>query len=263
MTEQEINFDDPRAYEQRMGVWSRLAGQIFLDWLAPCPGLRWVDIGCGGGAFTEVIVERCRPAEVQGIDPSEAQLAFACSRSALRGAKFREGDAMALPFPENTFDVAAMALVIFFITDPVKAAAEMRRVVRPGGIVASYCWDMLGGGFPQESIQAEMRAMGIPTVPIPSAEASRMETLRDLWMGTGISSVETREITVQQAFRDFDEFWTKSLSGTSFGATISAMKAGDVELLRTRVRRRLATDAAGRILCDGRANAIKGTVPYG
>jgi SAM-dependent methyltransferase len=262
MAKHEVHFDDPRAYEQRMGVWSRLAGHIFVDWLALHSGLRWVDIGCGSGAFTEVIIGQCSPAEVQGVDLSEAQLAFACSQPALRRAKFREGDAMALPFPENTFDVAAMALVIFFLTDPIKAVAEMTRVVRPGGTVASYAWDMLGGGFPQESIQAEMRAMGIPTMPIPSPKASRMETLRDLWTGAGLGSVDTREITVQRAFEDFDEFWTKSLSGSTFGSTISAMNAGDVALLRARVRRRLATDAAGRILCDGRANAIKGTVPY-
>ena len=55
-----------------MGSWSRLAGEVFLDWLAPRPGLRWIDIGCGNGAFTELLVQRCAPAEVQGIDPSEA-----------------------------------------------------------------------------------------------------------------------------------------------------------------------------------------------
>jgi ubiquinone/menaquinone biosynthesis C-methylase UbiE len=74
MAEQQIRFDDGAAYERMMGTWSRLAGDIFLDWLAPRPGLRWIDIGCGSGAFTELLVERCAPAKVQGIDPSEAQL---------------------------------------------------------------------------------------------------------------------------------------------------------------------------------------------
>jgi ubiquinone/menaquinone biosynthesis C-methylase UbiE len=48
-----------------------------LDWLAPPPGLRCIDIGCGNGAFTELIVQRCAPAKVQGIYPSQGQLAFA------------------------------------------------------------------------------------------------------------------------------------------------------------------------------------------
>jgi ubiquinone/menaquinone biosynthesis C-methylase UbiE len=71
MAEQNIRFDDGEAYEQMMGIWSRSVGEVFLDWLAPLPGLRWIDVGCGNGAFTEVLVERCAPVEVQGIDPSE------------------------------------------------------------------------------------------------------------------------------------------------------------------------------------------------
>ena len=132
MTEQQIRFTDGAAYERMMGTWSRPVGDIFLDWLAPASGLRWIDIGCGSGAFTELVIERCAPAEVQGIDPSEAQLAFARTRPGARMAQFRQGDAMALPFPENSFDAAIMALVIFFVPDPEKGVAEMVRVVAPG-----------------------------------------------------------------------------------------------------------------------------------
>ena len=87
---------DGAAYERMMGVWSRLAGEIFLEWLAPSAGLQWIDVGCGSGAFSELIVERAAPAEVQGIDPSEAQLAFARARSAARLATFRQGDSWPL-----------------------------------------------------------------------------------------------------------------------------------------------------------------------
>jgi SAM-dependent methyltransferase len=223
--------------------------------------LRWIDIGCGNGAFTELLVERCSPVEVQGIDPSEAQLAFARARPAARVAKFRQGDAMALPFSENSFDVAIMALVIFFVPDPAKGVAEMVRVVCPGGTVATYAWDMLGGGFPLEPIRIELRAMGISPMAPPNASASRMEALRDLWMGAGLDAVETREITVQRTFANFDDFWTISLLGSSLGPTVAAMASGDVELLKTRVRARLPADAAGRITCGARANAVKGRVP--
>ncbi|HSM41082.1 MAG TPA: class I SAM-dependent methyltransferase, partial [Afifellaceae bacterium] len=94
MTDRQIRFEDGAAYERMMGTWSRLAGRVFLDWLAPSQSLRWIDIGCGNGAFTELIVDRCAPAEVHGIDPSEDQLAFAHRRPAGRVAKFRQGDAM-------------------------------------------------------------------------------------------------------------------------------------------------------------------------
>src|SRR6185436_432882 len=205
--EGQFRFEDGAAYERHMGVWSRLAGDIFLDWLAPKPGLRWVDIGCGNGAFSELIVERCQPAEVQGIDPSEGQLAFARTRPAARLARFQQGDAMALPFPDSSFDAAIMALVIFFVPDPAKGLSEMARVVRPGGIIATYAWDLFTGGFPLEPILAELRAMNIPPLMPPSADACRTESLRTLWAGAGVTDVETRVISVQRTFASFDEFW--------------------------------------------------------
>ena len=133
MTEQQIRFDDGAAYERIMGIWSQLAGEQFLDWLAPADGQHWIDVGCGNGAFTELIVQRCAPAGVDGVDPAEGQLAFARTRPASRIVKFKQGDAMALPQADKSFDVAVMALVIFFVPDPAKGVAEMVRVVRPGG----------------------------------------------------------------------------------------------------------------------------------
>ena len=261
MAETQIRFDDGAAYERAMGNWSRRAGNIFLDWLAVAPGLKWIDVGCGNGAFTELIVERCAPAEVQGIDPSEGQLAFAQKRPAARVAKFSRGDAMSLPFPADTFDAAAMALVISFVPDPIKGVAEMVRVVRPGGIVAAYVWDMLGGGYPWEPVRIEMRAMGLSFLSSPSSEASRIEALRDLWTSAGLDAVDTRDITVQRTFTDFDDFWTISVSSPSARPTIAAMSSNDIELLKARVRARLPADATGRVTYSARANAVKGRVP--
>ncbi len=261
MTQQTIRFDDGAAYERMMGVWSRLAGQVFLDWLAPAPGLQWVDVGCGNGAFTELIVERCAPVEVQGIDPSEAQLAFARTRPASRLAQFQLGDAMALPFPADRFDVAVMALVLVFVPDPAKGVREMVRVVRADGTVAAYMWDMLGGGFPPEPILAEMRAMGVTPAGPPQLAASRMEALRDLWTGAGLEAVETREITVERTFANFDDFWTTNLNSPSIKATIATMAPGDADKLKERVRARLPADVDGRITRSGRANAVKGRLP--
>jgi ubiquinone/menaquinone biosynthesis C-methylase UbiE len=260
MAEQTIRFNDGAAYEQMMGIWSRFVGEIFLDWLAPPLGLRWIDIGCGNGAFTQLLVERCAPLEVQGIDPSEGQLAFARTRPAARVAEFSQGDAMALPFPAGKFDAAVMALVLVFLPDPAKGIEEMVRVVRPGGTVATYMWDMLGGGFPLDPILVEMREMGLAPPRPPKMEASRIEMLRELWRGAGISSVETREIRVHRTFADFDELWMANLKAPSLGPTVAAMESADVETLKRRVRARLPADPEGRITYGARAHAIKGHI---
>ena len=257
----QIRFDDGAAYERYMGKWSQLVGEAFLDWLAPKSGGRWLDVGCGNGAFTELIVERCAPVSVDGIDPSEAQLAHARIRPALRVAQFRQGDAMALPFPDDTFDASVMPLVIFFVPDPVKGVAEMVRVVRPGGTIAAYAWDIAGGGFPLEPLRVEMRAMGMTPLNPPSIDAARLDALRALWTDAGLQAIETREITVQRTFADFDEFWTSSLLGASVRSALEALPPGNAELIKTRVRARLPADAAGRITYAARANAIKGRVP--
>jgi ubiquinone/menaquinone biosynthesis C-methylase UbiE len=250
MVEQKIRFDDGAAYEQMMGIWSRSAGEVFLDWLAPLPGLRWIDVGCGNGAFTQLLVERC-----------EGQLAFARTRSTSGVAEFRQGDAMAIPFPAGRFDAAVMALVIIFVPDPTKGIAEMARVVRPGGTVATYMWDMMGGGFPVDPVLVELRAMGFAPSRPPRMEASRMTALQDLWTDAGLEALETREIAVQRTFADFDDFWTTQLNFPSVGPVVATMAPADVETLKSRVRAALPADAEGRITYGARAHAIKGYLP--
>jgi SAM-dependent methyltransferase len=243
-----------------MGVWSQLAGEQFLDWLASTTGQRWIDVGCGNGAFTELIVQRCAPATVEGVDPSEGQLAFARTRPASLIAKFNQGDAMALPHADKSFDVAVMALVIFFVPDPTKGVAEMVRVVRPGGSVAAYAWDMRGGGFPWEPVQAELRALGQKIVYPPSVDASRIDAMRKLWTTAGMIDVETRDITVHRTFDDIDDFLSIGLTTPSIGPIVRGMQSRDVDTLKARLRDRLPADANGRITYSARANAIKGRV---
>ncbi len=261
MAEPQIRFDDGAAYERMMGVWSRIAGEIFLDWVAPAPGLRWVDVGCGNGAFTELVVQRCAPVAVDGVDPSEGQLAFARTRPASRVAKFTQGNAMALPYPDASFDVAIMALVIFFVPDPARGVADMARVLRPGGIAAAYAWDMYGGGFPWTPVQDGISALGHKVTHPPSSDASRPEVMRELWGNAGFTEVQTRDISVQRTFDSVDEFLSIGLNTPSIGPIVKAMPANDVESLKARLRARLQPDKAGRVTLNGKANAVKGRLP--
>jgi SAM-dependent methyltransferase len=259
MSTDSIRFNDGAAYERYMGKWSQLAGEAFLDWLAPMPGLRWLDVGCGSGAFTEMVVERCAPASVEGIDPSEAQLAYARTRPASRVARFHRGDAMALPFPDDSFDVAVMPLVIFFVPEPSRGVAEMTRIVAPGGVVSAYGWD-LDGGFPYEALHGEMGDMGVAVPVPPSPDASRIDVMRGLWSTAGLAGIETRVLTVSRTFANFDDYWATILGGASVGSKLATMSAADLARLQERMRARLPADSSGRITYSARANAIKGRV---
>jgi hypothetical protein len=94
----------------------------------------------------------------------------------------------------------------------------------------------------------------------PSPDASRIDALRDLWSGAGLEAVETRVITVQRTFADFDDYWTTIHGGPSVGSQLAAMAAGSLSRLEARMRALLRSDATGRITGSARANAVTGRV---
>ncbi len=233
-------FADGRAYERLIGRWSRLAGAVLLDWLALPKGLQWLDVGCGNGAFTEVLIAHGEPAEVTGIDPSEGQLSYARTRPGAKLAQFRTADAQALPFANDSFDAAIMALVITFVPDPAKAVAEMARVVRPGGCVATYMWDNLGGGLPLEPINRAMRSLGIEQPNPPGLAVSRQDTMRGLWEQAGLQSVEARVIRIPITYSGFDDFWdSNNLPVGPAGKAIHELSPAAREQLKAHLRQQL------------------------
>lgn len=255
-----IQFTDGAAYERFMGVWSRKVGEQFLQWLNAVDGMRWLDVGCGNGAFTEMLAQQCAPALLAGIDPSAEQLSFARTLPTLAAADFRKADAMALPFADNSFDAAVMPLVIFFVPDPAKGVAEMARVVAPGGLVTAYAWDMPGGGFPYAALQAEVTALGLTVPSPPSVDASKLENLQKLWQDAGLMEVETSVITVTREFSSFAEYWEIVQGGPSMRALLASMGDAMTAALQARMQAVLPADADGKISISARAHAIQGRV---
>lgn len=260
MSSGEFRFDDGAAYERYMGLWSQTVGERFLSWLGAAPNLSWLDVGCGNGAFTELVTTRSAPRMTSGIDPSAAQIAYAQSRPSLREADLRQGDAMALPFAANTFDVAVMPLVIFFVPEPAVGVAELTRVVRPGGLVSAYAWDMPGGGFPYEPLFVEMREAGLAVPVPPNPDASRLDVLQQLWTDAGLTEIVTTAIAVSRTFADFDDYWATVHGSASVGARLAGLPSDIGARLRERLSARLQPDGAGRITCTARAHAIRGVV---
>jgi len=245
-----------------MGRWSRVVGDAFLEWLDVPPGLRWLDVGCGNGAFTEVLIARCAPDEIIAIDPSDAQLAYARARQGTKMAQFRVGEAQSLPFADNSFDAAAMALVINFLSDPVKAAAEMARVVRRGGWVATYMWDVPGGGLPVEPINVAMSSLGMNLRNVPDGAASERNNMRAIWEKAGLQSIDTRVIRIPIVYSDFDDFWDSNSAPIGpRGKALDDLPPHAKEQLKTRLREQLPTASDGSIRYEGFANAVKGRAP--
>ena len=100
------------------------------------PGMRVLDLGCGPGSITVGIAEAIAPGEVVGVDLQSEQVEQARALGVARGvmnARFEVADVYRLPFPDGSFDAAFAHVVLMHLREPVRALAEMRRVLRPGG----------------------------------------------------------------------------------------------------------------------------------
>jgi len=262
MAEAPSFFTDGHAYERLMGRWSRAVGEEFLDWLTLPKGLNWLDVGCGTGTFTEIVIDRCAPTSTSAIDPSEGQINCARSGPVASQVTFRTGDAQSLPFADDVFDVAAMALVINFVPDGAKATAEMKRVVKPQGTVGAYVWDNLGGGFVQRPLVEALIAMGVEAPAGSGLQNTRAEELQALFEQAGLDQVTTRKIEIEVSYQNFDDYWNSQTGFTNLVVQpIRKMSAPDVARLQTYLRDHLPTDRRGRIVYPARANAVKGRVP--
>ena len=261
MTEAKGLFTDGAAYHQLMRRFTRPAGEVFLDWLALPANLDWIDVGCGTGAFTQLVLDRCAPKHVSAIDPSAEQIAYARTTPAAKRVDFQAGDAQALPFGNAAFDAGTMALVISFVPDPRKAVAELKRVTRPGGTIGAYMWDFLNKGSPRHHLGDAVKRVGVEVQQLPGYAHSRMEAMESFLKSAGLVDIATRVIEFEVAYDNFDEYWTQQ-TGLASGAAanIRSMSAADVGRLKADLRANLPKDKTGRVAYKVKANAVKGRV---
>ena len=250
------------AYEAYVGRWSRLVAREFVDWLAVSPGADWLDVGCGTGELSRVILDQCEPSRVTGVDPSPPFLSVARARTNDARAAFQESGAEALPFEDSRFDASVCGLVLNFVPNAAAGVAEMTRVTRPGGVVAAYVWDYAGK---MEMIRHFFdAAIAIDPAAAIVDEGSRFpfcnsEGLAGLFQGAGLRDLETRAIDVPTVFRDFDDFWKPFLAGTGVApAYAMSLEAEKREALRERIRASLPAESDGSIQLIARAWAVRG-----
>jgi len=253
------------AYEPYVGRWSRLVGREFVAWLGLPAGLRWLDVGCGTGALSQIILERAAPREVVGVDASEGYVAHARAHLSDPRGHFRAGDAQALPLPDAAFDAVVCGLVLNFVPDKPRALREMRRVVRGGGTVAAYVWDYAG----EMQLMRHFwdAAVALDPAALELDEGRRFpickpNPLAELFRQCGLDGVETRAVDVPTVFRDFDDYWTPFLGGQApapgYCMSLSEERRA---ALRERIRAALPRAADGSIFLIARAWAVKGLNP--
>jgi SAM-dependent methyltransferase len=255
------------AYEPYVGRWSRVVAGEFLQWLAIPAGCDWLDVGCGTGALTQMILKKAAPNRVLGVDPSAGFVAHATAHVTDPRATFRTGDAQALPVGVDEFDAAVAGLVINFVPDQQTAVVEMARATKPGGTVAAYVWDYAG------EMQMMRRFWDAAVALNPKAKeldegirfpVCHPEALQHLFRSTGLEHVEVRAIDAPTTFKDFDDYWTPFLGGQAPApGYCMSLSENDRAALRERIRASLPIRDDGTIHLIARAWAIKGTVGDG
>lgn len=249
-------------YELFMGRWSRLLAAEVLGWLAPPPGLRWLDVGCGTGAVSEAVLSVAAPASLVAVDPSATYLAGAAALLNDRRVTFTVGEAAALPLPDSSVDHVVCGLVLNFVPDAVTAVREIRRVLVPGGLVTAYVWDYSSG------MQMLRRFWDAAVSEDPAAASldegtrfplCRPERLRLCFADAGLDELQVRPVEVPTVFRDFADYWVPFLGGQGPAAGYCAALPPQVrDRLRERLQATLPSEPDGTIKLSAGAWAVSG-----
>jgi ubiquinone/menaquinone biosynthesis C-methylase UbiE len=248
-------------YDRWMGRWSLLLAHEFLTWLNVSPDLRWLDVCCGSGVVTETILERASPSAVTGIDMSPAQINFARQKYTLPNVIFEVGDAMAMRFPDATFEIAVSGLGFNYIPDPARGLAEISRVLRPRGIVALYVWDYAEGAkFLREFWDA---AIAVDPEAAAHDQAHRFPIctqngLSDIFQRANLRDISTHALEIVTRFASFDDYWEPLLTGQGSAPNYLATRDQSTQsAIRERLRTALPVTLQGAIELPGRSWAIR------
>jgi ubiquinone/menaquinone biosynthesis C-methylase UbiE len=127
-----VNTSDWHTQFQRQAQWTQATRNRLYRRANLLRAERTLDVGCGTGVLTEELLRRTR-GEVTGLDVDPAMVAYA--RECGGAARYEEGDALDLPYPDGHFDVVACHFLLLWVADPARAVSEMARVTSPGGAV--------------------------------------------------------------------------------------------------------------------------------
>lgn len=208
-------IDPAAAYGLFTGRFSEPLAHKFADFVGPRPGQRVLDVGCGPGALTDVLVQRLGASKVSAVDPSAAFVAAAQAR--LPGVDVRRATAEDLPYPAGSFDAVLAQLVVHFMADPVAGLREMSRVTKAVGAIAACVWDNAGGSGPLSPLWRAAQDLDATVSDESGAAGAREGHLAELAREAGLEQVQSSRVTVDVPFETFDEWWEPLTLGVGSG----------------------------------------------
>jgi ubiquinone/menaquinone biosynthesis C-methylase UbiE len=251
------------AYEQYMGRWSQLIAYEFLHWLPIAEGMEWLDAGCGTGVLSRAILDTKQPKAILAIDSSPHFIAFAQETNKDPRLHVAVALAQSLPAELNHFDAVVSGLVLNFVPQPEQAVAEMKRVAKPGGVVAAYLWDYADGMqmlrfFWDAAVTLDKNAAQLHEgTRFPLCQKGKLETL---FLDSGLQDVRFRSIEIATVFNTFEDYWRPFLSGVGPAPSyMMTLNESQRIALKERLRATLPEAAGGTISLVARAWAVQGT----
>lgn len=264
-----VEFSNPATYELWMGRWSRLLAPALVTFANLPRGARLLDVGSGTGALSMALLEGVADSTVVGIEPAETYVSYCRDKISDRCLRFEVGDALDIPFNDDSFDATLSLLILQELSDAPLALREKRRVTRPGGSVVASQWDF-AKSMPMLALFWDSALEVVASEAARQAAADCMVVdypddiaLRSLWRETGLVEVETERHEVDMTFACFEDYWTPFLSNVTPTASYTGKLGVDqIAELKSRLRKKVIGEAPDHSFSlQAHAWAVRGKVP--
>ena len=222
---------DAQTYGRFMGRFSVPLAAVLADVVGVSEGRCALDVGCGTGALTDVLVSRLGVEHVSAADPSESFVTAV--RRKYPSMDVRLSTAEDLDFPDGGFDLVLACLVVHFMTDPVRGLSRMARTSTPGGVVGACVWDHAGGRGPLGLFWQVVRENDPQAVDESHLPGVVEGDLPALLVAAGLRDVESTALQVSVAHQDFDDWWQPFTQGVgpagSYVSSLGPQPRGQLE----------------------------------
>ena len=233
---------------ERWGDWFERNSGNLSGWMCDAagvgPGRHVLDLACGPGPLATLAAERVRPdGRVVATDLSPDMVAITArkkQRLSLDNLEVLEMDMQALTFPDASFDAVTCRFGLMFCPDPVRGAAEARRVLRPGGRIAIAVWDVPAKNpfFTAVSgVLGEFVAMPPPDPTAPGVfRLAPPGELERVVAAAGFSHIVIETRPLMLSYASLDEYWQiQTELAAPLRAAIAALSADDIARLKVKV----------------------------